>query len=167
MFKYNDYELIYLVQTCKCEAALEKMFKKYRGLMYKNLHIYNINQADFDDALQEATILLYKIINLFDEKHGKTFTRFYELVLKRRFQYLKKREPEYILIDDYQGFSSGAPSVTEEIILSELSEKEASVYEGYYVFNQKVSLIAKNNGLNEKQVYNAIYRIKEKVKSMI
>lgn len=168
MYKYNDYELIYLIQSSQCEASLEIMMRKYRGLIYKYLHMYQIKEYDFEDAIQEANILMFDIISRFNEARGKTFTRFYELVLKRRLQYLKRKEPKYILVDEFVGFKSyDYPKVEEDIFIEELSDTEKLVYESYFVLNQKVSLISKKCGLNSKQIYNAIFRIKEKFKSML
>ena len=53
MLRYNDYELIYLIQSESCEQALELMFKKYKYLIYKFLNLYNVNEIFFEDYVQE------------------------------------------------------------------------------------------------------------------
>lgn len=163
---YNDYELIYMIQSLNCEIALNIMFKKYHSLIYKYIYLYGIKQTDFDDCYQESIILMYETIKVFDDKKGKTFTRFYELVLKRKIIRFKKQEPKYDLVEKVFSYTYDK-SYEEEILMSELTLLEKNVYEGYFVLNQRVNLIAKNNNLDSKQIYNAIFRIKEKYKSMI
>lgn len=167
MYKFNDYELIYMIQSWQCEIALEIMFKKYKGLIYKYINLYNINKNDYDDVYQESLILMHQTITRFNERFGKTFTRFYELVLRRRIQYLKRIEPKYDLIEEIFGYSSYDKQGVDEVLLDELTIFEKNVYEEYFVLNKKISIIAKNNDLDSKQVYNAIFRIKEKYKSML
>ncbi len=167
MYKYNDYELIYMVQSWQCESALEIMFKKYNGLIYKYINLYNINRNDYDDVYQESLILMYQTIIRFNESFGKTFTRFYELVLRRRIQYLKRTEPKYDLIEEVFGYGYNDKENEDEILLELLTNFEEHVYQEYFVLNKKISIIAKNSDLDSKQVYNAIFRIKEKYKSML
>lgn len=161
MRRYNDYELIYLVQNEACEQALSLMISKYQLLIYKTLHLYNVNEVYFEDYVQESHILLYNIISKFDEKKGKTFTRFFELVLKRRVWYLKSIEPRY---DNYESldYFSDTKSNYDEISKVNLTSLEKNVYERYYEQNQQISFIAKMEDKSSKQIYNAIYRIKEK-----
>lgn len=167
MYKFNDYELIYMVQSWQCETALEIMFRKYKGLIYKYINLFNINKNDYDDVYQEALILMNQTILRFNERFNKTFTRFYELVLRRRIQYLKRIEPKYDLVEELFGYSSYDKNESNEVLLEELTFFEKNVYEEYYVLNKKISIIAKNNDLDSKQIYNAIFRIKEKYKSML
>ncbi|VEU80186.1 sigma factor [Haploplasma axanthum] len=164
MHQYNDYELIYLIQSEKCEAALKWMFKKYELLIKKYIYMYGVKKIYYDDFYQEALILMYKIINNFDESKGKTFTRFYELVLKRRIIRLINELPKYDLyenVDYYQDETSN----NIEIETNNLTEFEEKIYQSYFVENQKISYIAVNEDKSTKQIYNAIYRIREKYKN--
>lgn len=166
MRRYNDYELIYMIQSEACEYALKIMFSKYELLIWKYIHMYNVCECDRDDYMQEAKILMYNIINRFDESKGKTFTRFYELVLKRRFFALLRKKPKYELRDDFSQFGAEVNFDADLIIPETLTELEKHVFQRYFIENQRINIIAENNELNPKQVYNAIYRIKEKFKSL-
>lgn len=87
----NDYELIYLVQNHRDGIALEYLFKKYKLLIWKYIHMYDVPYYERDDFLQEGYLMLNKAINLFDESKNKTFTRYFELILKRKFWALLKK----------------------------------------------------------------------------
>lgn len=167
MRRFNDYELIYMIQSNSCEYALSIMLRKYELLIWKYIHMYNVCQYDRDDYMQEAKILMCNIIERFDESRGKTFTRFYELVLKRRIFALLRRKPKYELREDFSMFGYTQTFDSDIIIPEDLTDLEEHVFHSYFIENQRINLIAENNDLNPKQVYNAIYRIKEKYKSML
>ncbi|HHW79274.1 MAG TPA: sigma-70 family RNA polymerase sigma factor, partial [Acholeplasmataceae bacterium] len=138
------------------------------GLIYKYIRLYNINKNDYDDIYQEAIILMHKTISRFNEKFGKTFTRFYELVLRRRIQYLKSLEPKYDLVEEIFGHGYyDNNNDEEEVLLEQLTDFEREVYQNHFVLNKKIAVIAENNNLESKQIYNAIFRIKEKYKNML
>jgi len=160
---YNDYELIYLIQGEKCEAALKYMFQKYDLMIKKYLYKYNVKPAYFDDFHQEAIILMNKIIGSFNEEKGKTFTRFFELVLKRKIFKMLNDMPKYNLDENIYFYEDKKKE--EEIIIENLTDFEEKVFNKYFIENQKISFIALNEKKNIKQIYNAIYRIKEKYKN--
>lgn len=163
MLQYNDYELIYLIQSEFCEPALKIMFKKYELLIYKYLHLYNVPKEDYDDYIQEAKILMYEAISKFDESKNKTFTRFYELILKRKIIKLNKKLPRYEIIDDFSRYKD--ENLFIEIEISNLTNLETVVFQKYFIQNQKISYIAETEKKSIKQIYNAIYRIREKFKN--
>lgn len=166
MLRYNDYELIYLIQSVSCEEALKLMFKKYNYMIYKYLYLYKIKQSEYDDYFQESHILMYETIVRFNEVHGKTFTRFYELVLKRRFQRLINESPKYELHENFEVYNDNYPMQTE-LELDGLTDFERHIFKKYYLENQNITFIAKEEGKTPKQIYNAIYRIKEKYKNNV
>lgn len=160
---YNDYELIYLSKCCHCEAATNTLVNKYKNMVYKFLHLYFVNERDFDDYYQEGLIMLFKAIDTFDESYNKTFTRYFELILRRRVLYLKNREPKYELHDEFDMYED-ENTIIEEFKVEGLTEFEDAVFKRYYVHNQSISFIAESENKNPKQIYNAIYRIKNKYK---
>lgn len=164
MQAYNDYELIYLVQSENCEAALSTLMKKYELMAYKYIHLYNVRKMDIDDYLQEAAILLYKAINLFLEEYNKTFTRYYELILKRRILYLKSEEPKYELNEEPYMYKDNS-SLIEIPKLDGLADFEQEVFERYFILNQDIETVSKALNKTPKQIYNAIYRIKAKYRN--
>ena len=163
MRRYNDYQLIYLIKGENCECALELMFNKYAPLIKKNLYLYNIRPMYHEDYYQEAIILLYKAIMVFDEIHGKTFMRFYELILKRKFFQLMRKNPKYELHEDFHVYQDNNPYVGE-IVIENLTDLEEDVFKRYFIENQKISFIAEQCDKSAKQIYNAIYRIRNKYK---
>jgi len=162
MRHYNDYELIYMFRSETCEYALNILMTKYQPLIYKVIYLYGTKSQDIDDFFQEGRIILYKSLVTFDEKYNKTFTRYFELLLKRRIIHLKKQIPKYELKEDMSHYSSNKH---EEINTNILNKFEKLVFEKYFVYNQNISFIAKETNKTSKQIYNTIYRIKNKYKN--
>jgi|SRR5690625_2818653 len=166
MRQYNDYELIYLAKTVNCEAAINCLVKKYKNMVYKFVHLYFVKESDYDDYYQEALIMLFKAIDTFDERYNKTFTRYYELLLRRRVLYLKNREPKYELHDDFDMYKDDY-CLDDNFEIEGLSELEEKVFNRYFVKNQSIAFIAECENKSSKQIYNAIYRIKNKYKDNV
>jgi RNA polymerase sporulation-specific sigma factor len=163
----NDYELVYLIRTEQDEIALSFMFKKYHKFIWKHIHLLNIQEKEHDDFHQEGLQMLYKAIWTFDEKHGKSFTKYFELILKRQFYQCIKKIPTYILYEDSY-FCDHATYIEEEKIeLSLSSELEQTIYTCYFEKRMSIKEIAETQKLSKKQIYNSIFRIKEKYKMMV
>ena len=64
MFKHNDFELISLIREGN-QDALEIMFEKYKPLLYKTIHKFNL-MYDVEDMYQEGLLMLYKSIRFYD-----------------------------------------------------------------------------------------------------
>src|SRR5690554_6807866 len=163
---YNDYELVYLVQSENCEAALETLIYKYKLMVYKYIHQYQLKTTDFDDYVQEAAILLHKAVYLFIDKYNKTFTRYYELLLRRKLLYLKGKEPLYELNEAAIYIKDHNPYIKYEDV-DGLASFEQNVYKRYFVLNQNIPFIARSESKSAKQIYNVIYRIKSKYKNNV
>jgi RNA polymerase sporulation-specific sigma factor len=161
----NDYELIYLIQNHQDGIALEFLFKKYKRLIWKYIHQYDVPYYEQDDFFQEGLIMLHKAVMTFNEEKNKTFTRYFELILKRRFWALLKRLPKHEIkeIPDIQG---GYIIYEEEIEYPDLKSKlEIDVFEMHYLKGESIKVISQKTGYTRKQIYNAIYRIKDKLLS--
>ena len=161
----NDYELLYLIHGENDQIALNYMFNKYEGLIWKYIHLLQIEKKEHDDFLQEGRLMFYKAIQTFNAERGKTFTRYFELILKRHFIQLKKRVPKYVF-DDYI-LNTHQPYYLEENyddFLSLCSAFEKRIFQLYFIENKTVSAIEKIEKRSGKQIYNAIYRLKEKYK---
>ena len=76
--KHNDYEIIHLIKEGN-QDALALMFDKYKNLISKKISKFNL-VYDYDDAYQEALMILYKSIVKFDDRQLKSFTRFFEII---------------------------------------------------------------------------------------
>lgn len=163
----NDYELIYLIQTERDDCALTFMFKKYHKFIWKQIHLLNIPFNDHDDFHQEGLLMLNKAILAFDESRNKSFTKYFELILKRQFYHLIHKIPKYVLYEDAH-FFKGVTYIEEEPVELILSSKlEQIIYELYFLKRCSVKDIESNTGYEKKQIYNTIFRIKEKYKIMV
>ncbi|CCV64861.1 RNA polymerase sigma-70 factor, ECF subfamily [Alteracholeplasma palmae J233] len=165
----NDYELIYLVQSYQDELSLEYLVGKYERLIWKYIHLLDIPKREQEDYYQEGIMLLHKAVVYFDENKNKTFTRYFELILKRKFFKLKNRLPEYRLQEETHFLKHAAYHEDyeefEEIDLKNPMEK--IIYEAYFKERKKITQIACETNYTKKQIYNTIYRIKEKYKAVL
>lgn len=168
----NDFELIYLIQTGNDTIAFEYLCKKYDKLIWKYINMYDIPYHEFDDFHQEGLIVLYKAAKTFDEQRNKTFTRYFELILKRRFWHLISKVPKTLeLEEEITGYNN---SINYEEIETKLdlkykfkSEIEQVIFDKYYIDSMSVAEINKQFKYGIKQIYNAIYRVKIKLTKKI
>lgn len=161
----NDYELIYLYKESMNEAILEKIIEKYRPLIWKNIYKFYVKTQDYDDFYQEAIISLYTCIQKFDETSNKTFTKYFELVLTRRFVQLKDKTAKYVLFPQPELIEdSYTPNFDNFHEKPELAPLENKIYEMYFEKKMITKSIADELQISEKSVKNAIYRIKCKMK---
>ena len=84
MYKYNDYELLYLIQEMDDEA-LDIMLKKYIPLIKARIKAFRIKKSSQEDFLQEGLLVLNKAIQRFNPDSKKTFTRYFDMILQRQF----------------------------------------------------------------------------------
>lgn len=167
IYVMNDYELIYLIQTDGCEHALQFMYQKYQRFIWKQVHNLHLEQKEYDDFHQEGLLMLFKAIKTFNEHYKKSFTRYFELILKRHFYSLIRSLPRYMLYETTD-FVKECVLMEEEIeYMTFESEIESVVHERYFINKESVKQIAYETKFQEKQIYNAIYRIKEKYKIML
>lgn len=168
---HNDYELIYLVQDQNDMVALEVIFDKYNKFIYKKVRMFHIYDSDMDDFHQEGLIMLHKAVITFKPEFNKTFMRYFEVLLERKFiNLLRKRQRKYFNEEQLIQLEMTKPlCVYEEPVefiapcISFKSDKEKCIYEYYYLKGYKIEEIAVMLALNVKQVYNTIYRIKKKL----
>ena len=164
----NDYELVYLIRFEQCHVALDFLYMKYSRFIWKQIHVLHVNCYEQDDFHQEGLLMLHKAVTTFNEAKNKTFMRYFELILKRHFYYLLRRLPRYVLQDETM-FVQSVSYIDEtiEAFLMMCSDVEKDVYQAYFVEHCPIISIAQTMMLSKKQVYNAIYRIKEKYKNML
>ncbi|MFP4177682.1 MAG: RNA polymerase sigma factor [Acholeplasmataceae bacterium] len=166
IYVMNDYELIYLIRQHD-QIAFSYLIDKYSRLIWKNVHLLELSKGDSEDFYQEGLMMLVKAVNTFNERYNKTFTRYFELILKRKFYALKRRLPDYVLYDNYS-FQKGVTFIEEEAPdLSFRSEIERIVYEDYFIAGVPVPEIALSTGFDRKKIYNTIFRVRNKLKSML
>jgi RNA polymerase sporulation-specific sigma factor len=167
LYVMNDYELIYLIRHENDDLALTFMFKKYHKFIWKHVHLLNLDSKELDDFHQEGILMLFKAINTFEPAHNKSFTRYFELILKRQFYHMKRSLPHHLLFDHTDFIKTPCYIEEEPVVLDLSSEMENQIYQDYFIHRKTVSEIHKDLGYSKKQIYNTVYRIKEKYKIMI
>jgi RNA polymerase sporulation-specific sigma factor len=165
MYK-NDYELIYLYRTTKSEAIIDIIFQKYKPLIWKNIHKFYIPIKDQDDFFQEALMTLLECVQRFDESMNKTFTKYFELILYRKFISLKDKSAKYVLIEKVELFQESYTPVHQTVDIGNvyLSPLETEIKRMYFDERLTMESIAKSLNKEVKSIKNAIYRIKVKLK---
>ncbi len=170
---HNDWELLYLIKEGN-QDALDIMFNKYKYFINKKIRDFNINDKSREDFFQEGLITLNEAIKKYDDNYNKTFFKFFELLLVRRFSTILSRETRQyeivekmknkIELDDQIIMSEDVVSYAIDGILEELSKLEMKVYEYYFLNNKSIGYIAEKLSITKKTVYNAVARIKSKLK---
>ncbi len=170
---YNDYELIYLIRSGS-EIALNILLKKYDNLIYKKIIDFKVFSYDFEDFFQEGLMILNNAIFEFNEIYNKSFTKFLELLLNRRFSRIRGnsfyKNKFYILNDSLTNNLIG--EVFEEFDYSyyakynnyDFSNFEKIIFDEYFLKNKKIDAISNEYNIDKKKIYNSISRIKEKIK---
>jgi RNA polymerase sporulation-specific sigma factor len=155
------------------QDALELMFAKYTPLIYKKIMHFNL-LYDKDDMHQEGLLMLHKSIQMFDESFNKTFTKFFESNLHRKYiSIVSQRARRSEIFNQHIGYiyetnSLDTKSVYTDLYFKEiekiLTKTENLVYTLRELNNYSMQFVMENHGLTEKEIYNAMYRAKQKIK---
>jgi len=170
---YNDYEIIDLIREGNNEA-LELMFDKYSRLISKKIYKFNLYQ-EYDDMFQEGMMILYKSIKSFDDSYSKTFTRYFELNLDRKYitllsKKVRRREifknNELFIYETNSNVNQNSVyyDLTKKEIAKILTNSEYLVYTLRELNNYSVSYISEKHGMKDKEIYNSLHRAKAKIK---
>lgn len=162
----NDYELIYLIKYESDHIALEYLYHKYEKLIWKNIHQFNPKKSELDDLFQEGVLTLYKAVLRFDSDRGKSFTRYFELILRRRLLHCINHLPDYVL-HELPDFCQEACYIIEESSFEASTRLEALIYQAYFIERQTIDMLVVNLKVEKKSIYNTIYRIRQKHKNML
>jgi RNA polymerase sporulation-specific sigma factor len=170
---YNDFEIIDLINQGN-EEALELMFGKYKWLVAKKISSFNLTD-EYDDCFQEGMIVLYKSVVKFNDAKNKSFTRFFESNLehhfisiirsrRRKIRFLNEKLP--MLVDDEVNETEREVYTEQDIFaaIDKLSPLEKSIFTGKFIQNKDAQTIAGEQNIPIKKVYNAVDRIRQKIK---
>ena len=170
---YNDFEIVNMIKQGN-EDAFGFMVNKYEYFIAKKIRNFNLTNQ-FEDIFQESLMILYKSIQRFDESFNKTFMRYFEMNLHNRFITIKNKDNRYgeflatkmqILYDynirETPNYYLSDWEITEA--LSTLSGFEKLVFQTHIVENKDIKNTADLLKCNEKKIYNAMDRIKKKIK---
>ncbi len=169
---HNDLELLYLIREGN-QDALDIMFNKYKYFINKKIRDFNINAKSVEDFFQEGLITLNEAIRKYDESYNKTFFKFFELFLVRRFSTLLAKETRQyeivekfknkVLLDDQIVVREDTVTYVAENILDNFSSLEKEIYTLYFIENRTTDYISDKLDIPKKTVYNAVARIKSKL----
>lgn len=170
---YNDFEIISLVKEGN-EEAFNFMVEKYRYLIAKKIKNFNLIQ-EYDDCFQEALMILHKSIIRFDQTFDKTFTRYFENNFHNFLITYKNKKNRYIvfkteklpvLYDFYIKEPELAIYPEQEVFraLNTFSRFEKLVFQAKIIQQLNIKDTANFLKCSEKQVYNALDRIRKKIK---
>lgn len=173
-YHYNDNELLYLIKE-KEDSALEIIYQKYIPMIKKRIGDFKIKYKNYDDFFQEGLITLKKAIETYKEEYGKTFNKYFDLLIQRRFIQLLKKESKYFYnvsvvedVDTLVCLEERKEVVTlNEIDTSNLSLFENQVMEMIYNDNMKALEVSEQLKCDIRKVYNAVSRAKQKIKNNI
>ncbi len=170
MCQYNDNELLYLIYE-KEDAALEVIFDKYKPMILRRIKEFKVVYCNYDDFYQEGLLMLKKAVETFDSSYNKTFNRYFDLILQRRFIRLVQNEKDYnynITLKDYEFFECFEDTSTVKTLMDidcgSLSRFERQVFEKLYKENKEISKISDELGCNVECIYNASARAKKKLR---
>ena len=109
-YKYNDYELIYLVNE-GVEEAFNELIHKYTYLL-KKVHRTRFSNVSKDDFIQEGLMVLTAAIRTFNPLEDITFFSYFSICLNRKLnkiyeknKYLKDKDLEIERINDKNIYS--------------------------------------------------------------
>lgn len=118
--------------------------------------------------------MLYRAIRIYDENSKMSFTKFFELLLKRRIFTLLRKDLKEYQIEKVEDFDDYPNLINEnnDVLLSEysdynLSDMEKIAYERLIICNEKVENVARELGINPKSLSNAKQRTLRKIKKEI
>lgn len=172
MFDCNDNELLYLIKEHN-EYALDIMHRKYLPLIKTRIKKFNIKR-DYEDFIQEGYIALNVAIKRYRTTFHKSFNKYFDLLLQRRFIcILRKEEKHFYKIVYCEDLSYLYEEPKEEEVykvddlpkMGFLSCLEKEVYRLVYEKGYKAREIAMEIGIEVERVYNALGRIKRKVEA--
>ena len=170
---HNDYEIIHRVKEGD-QDAFELLVSNYSRFIGKQIHRFNL-EYDYDDLYQESLILLYKLALRFKESYNKSFTRLFELSLKRMLisaieikKRRKNKTVHYKRCIAQRNHRVGENSVYFTLHLDEvrkvLTPTEFTVYTLREIKNLSIQSICEETNLSVKKTYNALHRSKVKIR---
>lgn len=170
---YNDYEIIDLAKSGNSDA-LQLLFDKYSNLIRKMIYKFNFVK-DFEDYMQIGLETLYKSVVKYSDAYNKTFTRYFEMNLKRKFisictkEYRRKQIYDVNVKDIYTNFINE----DNEFYLYKddlkkafklLTDLEKEVYISKLINNEQVESIGFRLSIPKKSIYNSLHRAKNKLR---
>lgn len=168
MVKYNDNELLYLALEGN-PRALKILVEKYEPLILKKIYDFRIKYEKREDFFQEGRLTLLKAISTFSPFYGKTFNKYFLLILERHFIEKLRKESTYFyktaILEDV--FAYEESHVYDQFLMSDLrlNQLEREVFYLKYFEKNSPQLISKKLNLSVRKVYNLLFSIRKKAKN--
>ena len=168
----DEYELIILAKSNN-EEALDLLFLKYSNFIYLIINNYKVKKIYLEDFYQEGLCVLYEAILKYDDSFSNSFLYFFSILLKRRFAYLISELYRYkgCIIKSCNKLEEDTCEYVPKININYEAiykifdtDLERLIFKAIYIEEYSINEIALKYEYNPKQIYNAIYRIKEKLK---
>ena len=175
--KYNDYELLYLLDW-HSEEALNILIKKYDNLILIKLNKFKVLKFHYNDYIQELRMTVLNAIKKYSDVYGKTLCRFIELLLDRKIIRLLEEDTSYnkglVYVEDslgYDGVSVLDKMIYEErlreIKLVKLDDFKKAVLENILIKGESIKDFSLKHNVEPKEVYNQVYAVRLKLKNKI
>ena len=173
MYKYNDYELLYLIYEMD-DTALDIMFRKYIPLIKARIKAFRIKPSNREDFLQEGLLVLNKAIQRFNPDSEKTFTKYFDMILQRRFIQILRKERNHFYNVDLVGAGERLVAERKETFSNDENERliaacsfsdfEAEILE-YLKNGYKPREVAALLKCPVQKIYDANDRIRRKIRA--
>ena len=175
--KYNDYELLYLLQW-HSEEALKILLKKYDNLILIKLNKFRVLKFHYNDYIQELRMVVLQAINKYSDCYGKTLCRFIELLLDRKIIKLLSEDSNYnkgiVYVEDSIGYDGESildsmiyEEKLKEIYETKLDDFKKSLLENVLIKGESIKEFSVRNNVSVKEVYNQVYAVRLKLRNKI
>ena len=173
-YHYNDNELLYLINEGN-DSALKIMYMKYTPLIKKRIFDFKIDRMRYDDFFQEGLMMLDKAIKTFNPIYSKSFNKYFDLILQRKYVRLIQNYYTYVnsvtLVENADDLSLQEEKrevfSLDEFDCTNLSKFEYEVLVNAFEKNMPARDICLVMECDVRKVYNAISRGKKKIKSIV
>lgn len=163
----------------KNEKALDYVIDVYGGLIKSivNKHLYNLKDYH-DECINDILLAIWDGIDKYDKEKGDfknwlaAVSKYKCIAYKRKYLNLYLSQEEFNLID-----IKSEDNIENEIekielknevekLLENLKPKDREIFIRYYINEEKIRDIAKNQCVKEEVIYNRISRGKKKIRAI-
>ncbi|EGQ0292569.1 sigma-70 family RNA polymerase sigma factor [Staphylococcus pseudintermedius] len=165
--------------------AIEKLVHHIERIARKSFGDFSVAQADCDDLVQDVVLAIYQKIQSEQFYFGVPFEHYIKrTIYRRKLDYRRKKLTHQRIFEDYvDGYAISYRTQlaeqqrhsheylhyiqdTLQQTLQQLSAFEMRVLD-YLIAEWRPAEIARELNVSDKKVYNALYRIRQKLKSLL
>ncbi len=157
---WNDYELIYLFKEGSPEAY-NLMFRKYKTFIISVARKCGVRFESLDDYLQEGLIMLDKSLKTYNESLNKTFTKYFELVVMRRFWRLRSKDVYYDKLENDLVSTPSFKEVITEYKTCVKDKEDQDLLIEYFYYHTSIAELSKKYKISKTSIYKRLNKIKQ------